>query len=246
MNDVIFVMTCITIMTYDLFLDESCHLEHDRISVMTLGYIKVPHTVCQELRLGIRQIKEKHGKFKELKWSKFSVKKLALYKELVDYFFDKPLEFSCILVKFKERLDHSDFNMGRHDNYYYRIIFHLLQPMPSDGDYRVFIDYKDTKGKEKLSKIKEYLNEKCGDASPFEQFQHLRSHENEFFQLTDFFIGAIAYKSRVNIEGVLPENQAKLEFIQYLEKKAGFSLDEGTTPWETKFKISDHQAPFRL
>lgn len=232
-------------MTYDLFLDESCHLEHDGISIMTLGYVKVPHLVSKDLRLGIRSIKEKHGKFKELKWSKFSAKNLDLYRELVDYFFETPLEFSCILVKYKERLDHSDFNMGKHDNYYYRIIFHLLQPMPTNGDYRIFIDYKDTKGKEKLSKIKEYLNEKCAGVSPFRRFQHLRSHENEFFQLTDLFIGAIAYKSRTNIKDNLPANPAKLEFVQYLEAKSGFCLDEGTTPWETKFKISDHQAPLR-
>ncbi len=117
--------------------------------------------------------------------------------------------------------------------------------MPSEGNYRVFIDYKDSRGKEKLSKIKEYLNEKCSGGTPFSQFQHLRSHENEFFQITDFFIGAIAYKSRLKVEENLPLNQAKLDFIDYLEKKSGFCLDEGTTPWETKFKISDHQAPIR-
>jgi hypothetical protein len=232
-------------MTYDLFLDESCHLEHDDVSVMTLGYVKVPHLVSSEIRLGIRTIKEKHGKIKELKWNKFSGAKIELYKELVDYFFDTPLEFSCILVKYKERLDHTDFNMGKHDNYYYRIIFHLLHPIPTDGDYRIFIDYKDTRGKEKLGKIKEYLNEKCSGTPPFSQFQHLRSHENEFFQITDFFIGAIAYKSRLKGEEKLPVNQSKLDFIEYLERKSGFCLDEGTTPWETKFKISDHQPPLR-
>jgi hypothetical protein len=232
-------------MTYDLYLDESCHLEHDNVSVMTLGYSKVPRIKSDELRLLLRAIKEKHGMTKELKWSKFSNAKLGLYKELVDYFFDTPIEFSCVLIKFKERLDHSDFNMGPHDNYYYRIIFHLLHPIPTEGNYRVFIDFKDTRGKEKLKKIHELLDEQCKGNSPFSHFQHLRSHENEFFQLTDFFIGAIAYKSRLKNELDLPVNYPKLDFIDYLEKKSGFTLDEGTAPWETKFKISDHQPKVR-
>ena len=33
----------------------------------------------------------------------------------------------------------------------------------------------------------------------------------------------------------------RLEFIEYLEEASGFSLDEGTVPWETKFNIFDHQ-----
>lgn len=228
-------------MTYDLFLDESCHLEHDGVSVMTLGYSKIPNLKSNELRMLLRGIKEKHNMTKELKWSKFSKAKLGLYKDLVDFFFNNPIEFSCFLIKFKERLDHSDFNMGPHDNYYYRIIFHLLHPIPTEDNYRVFIDFKDTRGKEKLRKIHELLNEKCKGNSPFTHFQHLRSHENEFFQLTDFFIGAIAYKSRLENEINLPVNQAKGEFISYLESRSGFSLDEATAPWETKFKISDHQ-----
>ncbi|MCO5949390.1 DUF3800 domain-containing protein [Mucilaginibacter flavidus] len=232
-------------MTYDLFLDESCHLEHDDVSVMTLGYVKVPHLRSNELRMLLRRIKEKHNMKKELKWSKFSKAKIDLYKELVDYFFDTPIEFNCVLVKYKERLDHSDFNMGPHDNYYYRIIFYLLHPIPTEGNYRVFIDFKDTRGKEKLEKIHELLNEKCQGQSPFSHFQHLRSHENEFFQLTDFFIGAIAYKSRLKNEIDLPLNESKQDFISYLELKSGFSLDEGTAPWETKFKISDHQPKIR-
>ncbi|WP_462266455.1 DUF3800 domain-containing protein [Mucilaginibacter sp.] len=232
-------------MTYDLFLDESCHLEHDTASVMTVGYVMVPHLAAQELRISIRNIKEKHGMSKELKWSKFSVAKLALYKEIVDYFFATPIDFSCVLVKYKERLDHSDFKMGRHDNYYYRLIFHLLHPMPESGQYRIFIDLKDTRGKEKLKKINEYLNEKCNGEPPFKHFQHLRSNENEFFQLADFFIGAVAYKSRLKSSEQLPHNTAKMDFIAYLELKSGFSLDESTPPWETKFKISDHQPKIR-
>jgi hypothetical protein len=102
------------------------------------------------------------------------------------------------------------------------------------------MDIKDTRGREKLKKIEEVFQNYHKGGSPFVKFQHLRSHENDFFQLTDLFIGAITYKCRL-IKGEVPENRSKLEFINYLEEKSGFSIDEATTLWETKFNIFDHQ-----
>ena len=229
-------------MKYELFVDESCHLEHDRAPVMSIGYIKVPALAYHELRQKLISIKHKHNLTKELKWSKFSKAKLLLYKELVDFFFANPLEFRCVLVKYKERLNHDDFNQGSHDNFYYKMTYYLLLPNPIGSEYRVFMDIKDTRGKEKLKKIKEVFDNKHHGNSPFIHFQHLRSHENEFFQLTDLFIGAITYNARLKKPGnTLIKNPYKLEFIKYLEEKSGFSLHETVPPWETKFNIFNHQ-----
>jgi len=227
-------------MNYDLFVDESCHLEHDKISVMCIGYIKVPRLAYDGLKEKFRIIKNNHGIENEIKWSKFSKVRVPLYKDLVDFFFSNPLEFRCVLVKYKERLNHKDFNRGSHDNFYYKMTYYLLRPNPPKVEYRVFMDIKDTRGREKLNKIEEVFQNYHKGESPFVKFQHLRSHDNDFFQLTDLFIGAIAYKNRL-LKGEVPHNPSKLEFIEYLEKKSGFTLDEGTTPWETKFNIFDHQ-----
>ncbi len=227
-------------MNYDLFVDESCHLEHDKISIMCIGYIKVPRLAYEELKLVFKSIKNKHGIKNEIKWSKFSKVRLPLYKDLVDFFFDNPLEFRCVLVKYKERLNHKDFNNGSHDNFYYKMTYYLLRPNPPKVEYRVFMDIINTRGRERLNKIEQVFQNYHKGESPFVRFQHLRSHENDFFQLTDLFIGAITYKSRL-IKGEVPENPYKIEFVQYLEKKSGFLLDEGTTPWESKFNIFDHQ-----
>lgn len=227
-------------MKYRLFVDESCHLEHDKISVMCIGYIKVPDRVYSNLKNELQVIKEKHNSPMELKWNKFSSSRLPMYKELVDFFFEKPLEFRSVLIKYKERLNNQDFNQGSHDNFYYKMMYYLLRPNPTGLDYRVFIDIKDTRGKEKLLKIEEvFQNYHRGD-SPFIQFQHIRSHESIFIQLADFFIGAITYKSRV-IKNEFEAHPAKLEFIEYLEEKSGFLMHEGTPPWEHKFNIFDHQ-----
>jgi len=227
-------------MNYDLFVDESCHLEHDKISVMCIGYIKVPRLAYDGLKEKFRIIKNKHGIENEIKWSKYSKVRVPLYKDLVDFFFANPLEFRCVLVKYKERLNHQDFNRGSHDNFYYKMTYYLLRPNPPKVEYRVFMDIKDTRGREKLNKIEEVFQNYHKGESPYVKFQHLRSHDNDFFQLTDLFIGAIAYKNRL-LKGEVPDNPSKLEFIEYLEKKSGFTLDEGTTPWETKFNIFDHQ-----
>lgn len=59
-------------------------------------------------------------------------------------------------------------------------------------------------------------------------------------QLTDLFIGAITFKAR-GLEKEANANKAKVELVQYIETKSGYSLDEGTEPWENKFNIFDHQ-----
>lgn len=229
-------------MKYDLFLDESCHLENDKSPVMCIGYTKIPHMAYGGLKSCFIEVKRKHHAFEELKWNKFSKSRLPFYKDVVDFFFDNPIDFRCILVKYKERLNHEDFNSGDHNNFYYKMIFYLLKPNTQEGEYRVFLDIMNTRGKQRLVKINEVFDNFYHGHSPFTHFQHLHSHDNEFFQITDLFIGAIAYKCRLlHSNPDVQKNEHKMEFIEYLEKKAGFNLHAGISPWETKFNIFNHQ-----
>jgi hypothetical protein len=227
-------------MKYDLFVDESCHLEHDKIPVMCIGYVKVPRRAYDELFKRLNEIKIQYKTPVELKWNKFSYSRIPLYKALVDCFFSTPLEFRCVIIKYKERLNHTQFNQGSHDNFYYKMIYYLLRPNPLNLEYRIFLDIKDTRGKDKLNKIKEVFDNYHHGKSPFIHFQHLRSHENIFFQLTDLFIGAITYKTRQSYNPDLIHG-GKEEFIKYLEEKSGYVLSESTPPWESKFNIFDQQ-----
>ena len=232
---------------YEFYIDESCHLEKDNIPVMCIGYIKVVMTDYVALQKEFEQILRKHNQNSELKWNKFSNARTALYKELVDYFFQTSLQFRCVLVKHKERLNHKDYNQGSQDNFYYKMTYSLLHPNNSIGEeYRVFIDVKDTRGREKLRKINEVFHNEYDGNSPFKHFKHLHSHDNLFFQLADFFIGAITYKTRVVLKDIAIPSPQKIEFINYLELKSGFNLDEGTEPWETKFNIYDYQPKIKL
>lgn len=227
-------------MTYNLFVDESCHLERDRIPVMCVGYIKDPAIKHDVLTSEFTKLKFGYKALEEIKWNKFSKSRLPFYKALVDLFFHCPLEFRCVLIKYKDRLKHEDYNQGSHDNYYYKMIYQLLRPNPVGAQYRVFLDIKDHHGREKLKKMREIFDNTHKGESPYVHFQHLRSHDNVLFGLTDLFIGAIAYKARCELKAITP-NAARMAFINYLEEKAGFLLHESTPVWENKFNIFDHQ-----
>lgn len=75
---------------YNVYCDESCHLEHDHLKVMVLGAVWCPLEKVHEISVRIREIKQKHGMKPgfEAKWTKISPAKKELYLDLIDYFFD--------------------------------------------------------------------------------------------------------------------------------------------------------------
>jgi hypothetical protein len=210
---------------------------------MCIGYTKIDSNQYVDLKKGIKCLKLKHKSPTEIKWNKLSISRLDMYMELIDFFFNHPIYFRCILVKYKEKLDHSAFNKGDHDSFYYKLVYFLLNTAtnPSNGvEYRVYMDIKDTRGRERLVQINKIFANKYHGKSPFIHFQHIRSDENEFLQLTDLLIGAITYKSRKEHEKD-DSSKVKNEIIKCLEEKSGYLLDEGTEPWEEKFNIFNHQ-----
>lgn len=229
--------------TCSIYIDETCHLENDGQSVMCIGYTKIDYDNYETIKENIKSIKLKHKSPTEIKWNKLSLSRIEFYKALIDYFFSSSIEFRCVLVKNKSNLDHEKFNRGDHNAFYYKLVYQLLNNPwvnPAKTSYRVILDIKDTRGKGRLVELKKWLDKKNGANSPFKFFQHIRSHENELLQLTDFLIGAISYKARKEHEKS-GASKIKLEILKYLEEKSGYSLDDGTIPWESKFNIFDFQ-----
>ena len=226
---------------YSLYIDESCHLENDGMPVMCIGYTKINTAYYTTIKEKIKSIKLNFKNPTEIKWNSISSSRLPLYKALVDCFFESDIDFRCILVKYKNQLDHKQFNQGDHDSFYYKLIYLLLQSAtnPPSNEYKVFLDIKDTRGKERLKKIDEILQNKYNDKSPFMEFQHIHSDENILLQLTDLFIGAITFKAR-GLDKVGNANKAKVELVKYIEQKSGCNLDIGTKPSQSKFNIFDH------
>lgn len=222
---------------YNVYCDESCHLENDGISVMTLGATWCLKSKVPEISEYIKSLKEKHGvgRFAEVKWTKVSNSKIDFYLELVDYFFINPdLNFRALIIPDKKKLNHLYFNQT-HDDFYYKMYYNLLKPIHNDQfSFNIYIDIKDTNGNKKVFKLHEYL---CNYHRDFthdviNNVQQVRSHEGEILPLTDLLLGAVTYKNRG-----LNTSSAKLEVIGKIEKHVNYSLKNTTFLNQVKFNI---------
>ena len=223
--------------SYNVYCDESCHLEHDRSPVMVLGAIWCPTDKVREVAVRLREIKQTHGLKPgfELKWTKVGPAKLAYYREVVDYFFDDDdLHFRALVVPDKGMLDHAAFNQD-HDTFYYKMYFDLLKVLfdPS-ARYQIYLDIKDTRSQEKVEELKRVLHNAHYDfrKSMIQKIQHVRSHEVELLQVAALLIGAVCYANR-GLQG----SQAKLALINRIRERSRYALTRNTYLREDKMNI---------
>ena len=152
-------------MKYNIYCDESCHLEHDQSTVMVLGSIWCPYTKIQEVNKEIANIKSTHNipKNLELKWTKISPSKIELYSELLNYFFSNDhLHFRCIVIPDKKILNHEKFNQT-HDSWYYKMYFEMLHFIfKREDSYDIYLDIKDTISSQKVRRLQEV----CSNSLP--------------------------------------------------------------------------------
>lgn len=223
---------------YNVYCDESCHLENDGQPIMGMGAIWCPKSDCQRLSQQIADFKNKHNAKGELKWIKVSNSKKDFYCDLINWFFSEPsIHFRALLVLNKSALNHSLFNENSHDTFYYKMYFSLLNKLLNPGNkYDVYIDIKDTRSNLKNKKLKEIL---CNNVYDFTgemigKIQNIHSNESQLLQLTDLLLGALTYKHR-NLTG----NTAKLEIITLIEEKLKdpMTLLKSTPLNEGKFNL---------
>ena len=171
----------------------------------------------------------------EVKWTKVSAAKQEFYLELVDYFFEnQDLHFRALVVPDKSKLDHKAYAQD-HNIFYYKMFFYVLRNiLVSDNRYRVYLDIKDSLGREKLDVLSDTLHNARYDFDRklIEHVQHIRSHEVEQLQLTDLFIGAIGYANRG-----LSGSEGKLAVIKHVRQRSHKTLVRSTLPSEQKLNI---------
>ena len=222
---------------YNVYCDESCHLENDGQQAMVLGSVWCPKDKRLEIAERIREIKQKHGLERdfEIKWTKVSPSKLAFYQDIVDYFFDDDdLHFRGLVVPDKRVLDHEKHQQD-HDDWYYKMYFTMLKTVfDPDSRYYVYIDIKDTLGHEKVGKLQDIL---CTNAYDFSRrmiadVKRVHSHEVEHLQIADLLIGALAYLHRE-----LSGNSAKEALIARIRQRSGYRLTLNTMMRELKFNL---------
>ena len=224
--------------TFNIYCDESCHLEHDRIPIMAWGAVTCEKRFAGDLSGRVRRLKTEYGlktNF-EAKWTKISPAKTDFYLALINFFLtDDRLRFRGLVVPNKERLDHLRFDQS-HDDWYYKMYFTMLRTVfkPSQR-YRIYLDLKDTRGGPKTRKLHEILANSLHDFGHeyVESVQQIRSHESEILQISDLLIGALTYANRG-----LAGNQGKVAVIKQLREQLGEDALTRTSPLASfKFNV---------
>ena len=227
--------------TYSLFCDESCHLQYDGSDVMCIGALVLADSEISKYKTEIKRIKLKYGILHELKWNTISNTHKAMYDELIDLFFNSNMAFRCILLKNKTNIKAEDLDRASYNEYYYSLIEKLIRYAVrhnnnANGNYRIFLDLKDTHSHIKLSTIKAELENSLSGNEHIISMQNIRSHESQFIQMTDLLLGAVSYRARG-----LNTSKAKIYIVDKIEKLSGYVLNEGTEPGDDKFSIYDFQ-----
>jgi hypothetical protein len=222
---------------YNVYCDESGHLETDHLPVMVLGAVWCPLSKTRDIAENIRKIKERFGLSRqfEIKWTKVSPGKVDFYLAMIRYFFDEPdLHFRALVVPEKSKLRHEDFQQD-HDTFYYKMYFEMLNRiLAPDNRYRIYLDIKDTRSAQKMALLRKVLSFNMGDfdQSIVELLQPVRSHEVEQVQLADLLIGAVQYAHRD-----LVGSPAKVRLVEQLQEYFGYALNATTPERETKFNL---------
>lgn len=215
--------------TFNIYCDESCHIENDHKKYMLLGCVSVAYNQLKRHTERIIDIKKKHNFYGEIKWTGVSSSKYLFYKDLLDYFFDTDIRFRAVVVdktKIKNDVFGQDF-----DTFYYKMYYQLLiHRKNTEYSYNVYLDIKDTLSSNKVNKLKEILNTKYG---VFRNVQNIHSKESIMMQLADFLMGAISYELNKDEKTV----SAKRQIIEKIKQHSKQNLCESSNYTEKKLNL---------
>lgn len=224
--------------TFNVYLDESCHLEHDCIAPMVLGAVWCPLDKTREISRRVQEIKHRYNLAPtfDVKWTKVSPGKFQFYRDLIDLFFDDDdLHFRGVIIADKSKLDHTAHGQKHHD-WYYKMCFTLLEPiLIPQARYRIYLDIKDTHSKSKCDKLHDVL---CNSRYDFgkkiiERVQPIRSDESPIVQLADLLVGSLTY----HIRGLSKSTAKSLLISRIKQRTRGWLLGETTWLREPKFNV---------
>lgn len=228
---------------FNIYCDESTHLENDGMPFMVLGAIICPVDKTKQVSQDLRNIKVKHDLHQgyEAKWTSISRGKLDFYKEFVDYFFDNDMLSLRVVIADKRGLDHESYSQT-HDDWYYKIYFQLLKELlkvPTLATYCIYLDIKDTLGADKIEKLHQILSNNMGDfyRQRLKRMQHIRSHEVQQVQLVDILIGAINCANRRAVGKNPCVSESKVALIEHIKARSGHNPLGSTARTAVKFNL---------
>lgn len=222
---------------YNIYCDETCHLEHDKEKVMVIGGIRCVKSQRKYVIDRIMDIKKQFNipEHAEIKWNKVSNCNIDYFKCLIDLFFElEELYFRAVVVD-KTKLNHKKFEQTHNDFYYKMYYYCLIGLVDTRAENYIYLDKKDTKGTNKINQLKEIISRKNHDfdQSKIVRMQCVNSDELPILQLADLIIGAVGYHNR----DIKNASLAKQELVAYIKEKSGYSLQKSTYPSEQKLNL---------
>ncbi len=214
--------------TYNLYCDESTHLQNDGKPFMLISYIGTPYNDKDIHSRNVKELKLKHRLKGEIKWTNVSGSMFPFYAELINYFFSSSLYFRSVVVQ-KKQINNAlpGFSF---DDFYYKMYYQLLyNKLDMNSVYDVYIDIKDTNGAKKVKRLKDILNVKYGT---IRKIQLVHSYESNLMQICDLLMGAINYHIRGETKV-----DAKIKIVNKILDHTGVPLNRTTSRWEDKFNL---------
>lgn len=221
-------------MEFEVYCDESgleALTNKSEHRFTAIGSIWLPAENREQLKQELNAIKARYNIKGELKWNKISPAYMALYRDVLTYFFKaEHIRFRVIMIE-AEKADALSFHNGDVELGFYKFYYHLLHHWLFDNNnYNIFIDLKVNRNKGRLNELKRLLEE-ANRTSTVAQVQGLPSEQSLGIQLADVLTGIAAAKFNNKI--VSP---AKKELIQVVETLIGHPI-EPTSKHEEKFNI---------
>lgn len=218
----------------NVYSDESRHLKNQSQNLV-IGGIWCESATTRSLTDKVALIKRQFdiAPRREIKWTKVSPAKLDYYKALIDMFFAEDGVYFRAIVVPTGNLQHELFNQTE-DEFYYKMQYAMITNIIRKrvGDFKIFLDYKDTWSNFRSQKLASFLGNKIDFHDRSFTAQPIRSSESTPMQLADLLIGAVAYAANET----RPKGP-KAELVQKIESLSGQKLNQQSPFGVDKFNI---------
>lgn len=223
-------------MKFNVYCDETLpDLFTTKVSTdkrLMIGSLWIETELYSDVKKQIKELRQKHNCWGEIKWTKVSPSKEDFYLDLIDLFFSYGMQmrFRCIGI------DPRQVNWAYHSNDrelgFYKFYYFLLEKWIKDfNEYSIFCDSKVNRDLSRLNTLNDILQSVNWNAN-IKCVQALPSREVVLIQLTDLLLGAAS--SRINDIG--HTNIAKIRILDSLEKHLGYKI-QPTSINQHKFNV---------
>jgi len=196
--------------TYNIYCDESS-VDNPRANFMIIGALFVARDNTPNIKSEIKKLQNKHHIRGELKWVKASEKSLEFYRELFSYLSAlKPsnLFYRCIVVD-KRLVDYKGYHNEDKELAFYKFYYQLLKhKLEKDKNYYIFLDFRPSRAKSRVRRLKRFLTFVCGNV--IKHMQAYPSSDNVFIQITDVITGAIGSSRNKLVKSKIKEKLASI------------------------------------